>query len=230
MRFTRIAAITLAAVVSIAAGKPNPAGPRANWNASVAVGEGGSHVLGNPDAKVKLTEYISYTCPHCAHFHEESDAPLRLAYVQPGKLSVEVRHLIRDPVDLAAALATNCGDPKRFFLNHNAVLRSQDRWITIMGTASAAQKQRWSAGSLGSRMKAIASDFGFYRLMEQRGYRAAALDQCLSNEAMARKLTAQTQAAVNAGVNATPSFLLDGKLLPDTHDWSSLNRQIQSRL
>jgi protein-disulfide isomerase len=223
MRFIRLAAVAIAAAVSIAAA------PHPDWTGTVSLGEGGSHVLGNPAAKVKLTEFVSYTCPHCAHFQKEGDDALKLAYVLPGKVSLEVRHMVRDPIDLAAALMTNCGDPKKFFGNHNAVLRSQDTWITVMGTASDAQKARWTAGTLGARMRAIAGDFGFYRMMERRGYDRPALDRCLADEAMARRLGAQTQDAIKAGVEGTPSFMLNGTLLAGTHDWPSLDTQLQAR-
>lgn len=230
MRFIRIAAITFAAVLSIAAGQPESGRPHPDWTTTVAIGEGGSHVLGNPAARVKLTEFISYTCPHCAHFHKEAEAPLKLAYVQPGKVSVEIRHLVRDPVDLAAALLANCGDPGKFFGNHNMFLRSQDRWVGTMGSASAGQRQRWTSGPLSARMRAIAADFGFYRIMEQRGYQRPALDRCLADEATARRLTTQTQNAVNAGVEGTPSFMLNGTLLTGTYDWEGLDPQLKARL
>jgi protein-disulfide isomerase len=229
MRFFRLAVLAFTAgfamPATMAVAKPHP-----TWTATVTLGEGGSHVLGNPDAKVKLTEFISYTCPHCAHFHQESDAPLKLGYVMPGKVSIEVRHLVRDPVDLTVALLTNCGEPKRFFRNHDAFLQSQPSWLKIMETASDGQKQRWTKGNLGTRMQAIAGDFGFYQMMEQRGYDRAALDRCLSDEAMAKKLAAQTQAAVAAGVKGTPSFMLNGTLLDDTYDWETLSPQVQARL
>lgn len=79
-------------------------------------------------------------------------------------------------------------------------------------------------------MQAIANDFGFYRIMEQRGYDRPTVNRCLADEAMAKRLTAQTQAASNAGVEGTPSFMLDGILLTGTHDWQSLNLQLQARM
>jgi 2-hydroxychromene-2-carboxylate isomerase len=126
-------------------------------------------------------------------------------------------------------MMTNCGDPAKFFGSHNMFLRTQDTWIATMGKASDGQKARWTSGALPARMKAIANDFGFYRMMEQRGYGRTELDRCLSDEALARRLSAQTQNAVNAGVEGTPSFMLDGTLLAGTHDWQSLAAQIQAR-
>ncbi|MCB2074036.1 MAG: thioredoxin domain-containing protein [Novosphingobium sp.] len=225
MRITRLAMIAAIAVFSIGADKPHP-----DWTTHVTVTDKGSHILGDPEADVRLTEFISYTCSHCADFHKQSEAPLKIGYVHSGKVSVEIRHMLRDPIDLTVAMLTNCGDPKRFFLNHSMFLHRQDSWLKALNTASEVQKHRWVSGTRVARMQAIANDFGFYRIMEQRGYDRPTVNRCLADEAMAKRLTAQTQAASNAGVEGTPSFMLDGILLTGTHDWQSLNLQLQARM
>src|SRR5690242_131267 len=100
MRLLQFITLTAVALLTIGAGKPAPTGPHGNWLATISVTPAGSHLLGNPAAPVKLIEYISYTCPHCAHFQREADAPMRITYLQPGKVQVEVRHLVRDPIDM----------------------------------------------------------------------------------------------------------------------------------
>lgn len=217
----------LAALAGIGAASP---APRANWNNTVAVTPAGTHVLGNPAAKVKLVEYVSYTCPHCAHFEREGESALRVGYVAPGKVSVEVRNYVRDPIDMAAALLTNCGDPKRFFLRHTAFLRSQDRWLATMQNAGQLQRQRWQTADFKARMRFIATDFGFYAIAASRGVNRAAADVCLADEAKARRLAEGTRAGEALGVRGTPSFLIDGNLLSGTHDWQALELQLQARL
>ena len=226
MRLIRLAAIAAAAVLSLAATRP----AATNWTARVAVTPSGSHVLGNPAAALKLSEYISYTCPHCAHFDQEASDRLRIYMVAPGKLSVEVRHLVRDPIDMTAAMLTNCGPPAKFFLNHSAFLRSQSRWIASANTAGPAQRARWSNGDRAQRMRAIASDFGFYAIMASRGYDRQTVDRCLADEVMARKLADQTSEAERIGVDGTPAFLLNGELLAGTHDWQTLKVQLDARM
>src|SRR5918993_6039985 len=100
---TIVKAAALAAVALLASGQTNR-----NWN-TVVTEVAGAHRIGNPEAKVKLVEYVSYTCPHCAQFTRDADDRLKLAYIMPGNLSLEVRHLIRDPVDLTAVMLVNCG-------------------------------------------------------------------------------------------------------------------------
>ena len=150
-----------------------------NWTATVTETEGG-HLLGNPDAKVKLVEFMSYTCSHCATFAKQGDAAIKMAYVPTGRISYEIRHLIRDPVDLSAALLTHCGDPKKFGGNHEAIMYRFDDWMDKARKTTQAQQSRWQFGSLSARLQAIASDLDFYEIMESRGYTRPQLDQCLS--------------------------------------------------
>lgn len=232
MKITRLAATLAAAALLIGAAPPRAAAPagKANWNANASVTPIGSHTVGNPNAPVKLAEYVSYTCPHCAHFEGEADGPMRIAYVSQGKLQIEVRHLVRDPIDMTVALLTNCGSPARFFLNHAAFMRSQTTWIQPMVTASAAQRQRWTSGDNLARLRAIAADFRFYDIMATRGYSRPEVDRCLADQAMARKLVAMTEGAAELGVNSTPSFVVNGVLLAGTHDWEMLQPQLAARM
>ncbi len=229
----RLATLAAATLLTIAAGasaqQPAPQAGHGNWLTAVAVSPNGGHQLGNPAAPVKLIEYISYTCPHCAHFQRESEVAMRLAYVQPGKVQVEVRHLVRDPIDMTAAMLTNCGAPARFFANHNLFLQSQDTWEPIAEKATPSQRARWSTGPLPARMRAIASDLGFYAMMQRRGYDRPTVDRCLADEALAKRLAAGTAAAQELGVQGTPGFLINGNLLAGTYDWQSLNAQLQAR-
>jgi protein-disulfide isomerase len=225
MPFARLSAAVLAiSAITL------PAQAAPNWNAAVVRTPEGTHVRGNPKARVKLVEYLSYTCPHCAHFEAASDAPLRQRYIGPGKVSVEIRHFLRDPIDATVAQLANCGPKEKFFANHSAFLRGQPRWIATLAGATAAQKSRWTSGDYAARRRAIAADFGFYAIMASRGYPRAIADRCLADEPLARRLAAQTAEAARAGVRGTPSFALDGALLADTHSWDVLLPQIDARL
>ena len=200
-----------------------------NWNSAIAVTADGSHQLGNPEAPVKLTEFVSYTCPHCAHFQKESDPVLRLTVIPQGKVSITVTNLLRNPIDLTVAMLTNCGDPKRFFVRHNAFFATQDTWLAKAQTMTQAQEQRWYQGTLPDRMRAIASDFGFYEKMSGWGIDRAQTDACLADTATLDKLKAQQQEAATLGLNSTPSFTLNGEAL-QVHDWPSVSKAITDKL
>ena len=108
---SRIAALGAIAMLAIAAA-PVASNP--------VVEIEGAHRLGNAEADTRLTEFVSYTCIHCANFEKEAEGALKLIFVRSGKVSVEVRHIVRDPVDLTATLLARCGPADKFFANHTA--------------------------------------------------------------------------------------------------------------
>jgi len=219
-------AAALAAIALLASAQTNR-----NWNTVVAVTADGAHRIGNPEAKVKLVEYVSYTCPHCAEFTREADDRIKLAYVTPGNLNLEIRHLIRDPVDLTVVMLVNCGPVSKFPLNHTTFMLQQAKWIAPLGSASAAQRARWTTGDGPSRRRAIASDFGLYQIMERRGYDRATADRCLSDEAAATRFAEQSQKDwERPGIGGTPAFAINGVIMPGTHTWDALEQQLRDFL
>jgi protein-disulfide isomerase len=211
--------VVAAAIFSLAAAPP----ARQNWNSVVTETAQGGHLVGNPDAAVKLVEYVSYTCPHCAHFEVEADGPLRLTFISPGKGSIEYRPLLRNKIDVAVSLLAACGPASKFRANHAMFLRRQSTWY---GEVRPEQEQRWASPDFGTSMRAIASDLKLYDLMVARGYTRPELDRCLSDKAAGSKLAEQTQFALEKlNVNATPSFLINGEL-QEAHDWSGLRPRL----
>ena len=94
-------------MITIAATAPATA-QQGDWTVRVTQSAIGGHVLGNPLAKHKLVEYISYTCNHCASFTVDSDVPSKSNHVAKGHVSTEIRNYVRDPVDFTAALLARC--------------------------------------------------------------------------------------------------------------------------
>lgn len=222
-----VAAATLACLTSGAAAQPakkprSAAVAAGNWSAAVEARDSG-HVFGNPEAKAKLVEYMSYTCSHCAEFARTGEPAIKLFLVPKGTVSFEIRHLLRDPIDLTAALLTHCGEPEKFPGNHEAIMSRHAEWMLTARQTTQAQRTRWQFGSNAARWRAIASDLGFYDIMEARGYSRPALDRCLADQAKANTLAATSARDVEAlGLSGTPSFVLDGKLLDGVHNWDAL--------
>lgn len=226
------AALLASALASLTgAGKPAKPVARANWAATAALTPEGHHVLGNQAAPLRLIEYVSYTCSHCAQFEVQSEAQLKIGMVARSKGVIEIRNFVRDPIDMTVALLTNCVSPTQFFPLHTAFMRNQAKWLAPAASSTDAQRQRWTVGPFAARTRAIASDLKFYEFMEARGVNRIAVDRCLANEALAKKLAAQTQEAVaKYSVTGTPSFIVDGVLLAGTHDWATLKPQLDARV
>lgn len=219
MKSTRLILLAAAAVLSLGAGKPAPAPAKANWTATVVRTPGDSHRVGNPNAKVKLVEYVSYTCSHCAEFEVEATGELALGFLKPGTGSIEYRPFFRNIVDVTATLMAYCGTPTKFVGNHAALLRGQKAW---MGNVSEEQQRRWNNGDWPTRMRAVATDMKLYDLFLKRGYDRPSLDRCLANQPLAKKLSQENQTATSVmGIDSTPSFLINDRL-QEVHHWAGL--------
>lgn len=206
-------------------------GAAPNWNARITQTPEGGHRLGNPEAQVKVVAFESYTCPHCANFQLQSDGPLRLAYIPTGKVSFEVRHFVRDGVDLTAAMLTECVAPAKFFDAHRALFSNFKTWSPRMHSATKAQLDRWNALDRAAGRRAIASDLGFYELLAPQGLTRGQADKCLNDGALAKRLAEQTKAdSEKYGIEGTPSFAINGTLLAATYEWALLRMQIEARL
>lgn len=200
-----------------------------NWNLTVEETPT-HHRIGNPDAQVVLAEYVSYTCGHCAHFAKEGDPVLELAYIGSGKVAVEYRQMLRNPVDLTIAMMAHCGEPSKFKQNHAAFMLSQDKWLAKARSATDAQVSRWN-GQQAEGRRAIANDLGLYAIMESRGYRITDVDKCLADDVQAKVLADATMSyARDVGVQGTPSFAINGKLIDGAHSWQSLNPKLDEAL
>lgn len=221
----KLARLALAGIAAITAGAALAA---TNW-LTVVDTKGGGHAIGNPAAKVKLTEFVSYTCTHCGRFARESGA--LEVYVATGKVQLDVRHVVRDPIDLTAAMLANCGPAAKFPRNHAALMLSQPKWLPVAEGATAGQKSRWYSGPAPSRRRAIAADLKFYDTMIARGYDRVAIDKCLADEALAKRLADQSVADDKRwNVQSTPSFAIDGTMLAGTSTWPLLQLQLDARL
>jgi len=242
MRIARSIALALAATLVLAAA-PKPHGVKAHkakppaaakqaaeWNPPTLLQANGNFVLGNPAGKVHLAAYISYTCPYCAQFQRDSADAMRKVYLGSGQVAIEIRHVVRDPVDLAVAVLVRCGDRKRFWSRHDAFLREQATWIAPLRASTGPQRRRWAEGPMPQRLHAVVDDFNLYPMMARLGVDRATVDACLADEAGATWLDSQTDVAIDAGVRSTPSFMLDAAMVTDAHDWPALEPPLKARM
>jgi protein-disulfide isomerase len=229
-----LCAFALTATTALFAGASGTAQPVAAtaWVDKVSQSQVGGHVLGNAAAPQKIVEYMSYTCPHCAAFEQESTPALANGFIAKGKTSIEVRNFIRDPVDLTVALLARCGEPRSFFRRHKGLLASQRTWLGKAGSLGREGQAAWYQGDTNTRLQRIARDLDLYDELRRHAPLAtdAQIDACLINKAEQNKVLAMTKFATDTvKVQGTPSFTLGGKLLPDVYDWKSLEPLLASR-
>ncbi len=196
----------------------------------VTMAPSGAYVLGNPAAKVKLVEYVSYTCPHCAHFVEESAAPLKDNYVSKGLVSVEMRNLIRDPFDMTAALLARCGGAAKFFGNSEAIFARQSVWMADAQLIVAKYGTAMQAMPIAKRLGIIANESDLGAIMKGRGFTQPQINACLANKVAQNQLVMMTKESQVRKVPYTPYFLINGKPPTASGAWATLEPAIKAAL
>jgi len=148
--------------------------------------------LGNPDAKVTVIEYASFTCPHCRTFHETTFQELKANYIDTGQIHFIYREVYFDRFGLWAAMVARCGGPERYFGITDLIYENQRDWTAGGDPAVVADNLR--------------------RLGKTAGLSDDELDTCLQDAEMAQAMVAVYQENAEAdGISSTPSFVINGR-------------------
>jgi protein-disulfide isomerase len=179
--------LALAASVAVAgaAAAATPASPAKSGKLAPQVGD---MSLGSPKARIQVVEYASLSCPHCARFNADVFPAFKAKYIDTGKVRYTLREMLTPPAEVAAAgfLMARCAGPKSYFKVVDEVFRSQPQWE--------------------GEIKPI-----FLGIAKNNGMTEAQFDACLSSEAGYADINARVKAAIDAGVNSTPTFFINGK-------------------
>ena len=213
-------------VVAIGAALLSAAAPGRDWSATTTLLPSGAHLTGNPAAPLKLVEYGSYTCSHCADFATQSRAVLHDRMIRSGKVSLEYRHLIRDRLDLGAAVLARCAGPRRFEANSQAIFAAQPVWIKRVVDWQGAHPESAQLAPL-AQLRAYVGAAGLDAMMSARGLTQAQIDACLANRAEIDRIVKMT-ADAPADVVSTPAFFLNGAYQPNM-DWARLEAVLRAR-
>lgn len=236
----RIAARPLVAAVALAlagcsgggdtaaAGDPLPkvAAPAgSSWSQTVTATDD-AFVMGNPDAPLKLVEFASFTCNHCAEFSVTSHEELKRDFIDTGRVSFEIRPFVRDPVDLSLATVATCLGAERYFPLTENIFASQAQLIAAAQAGAQANEERLaSIQSLPEeqRLPAMAGIFGIPEFFAARGIPAAETSRCLADSAAVQKRTEVTSRNQRQyEISGTPTFLLNGQVMANAGTWEQV--------
>jgi protein-disulfide isomerase len=202
-----------------------------NWTNNVRQAPSGAMVRGNPAAKVKLVEYLSFSCPHCATFVSEAKVPLTRDYVAKGAATVEVRNAVRDRYDFAAALLARCGGPARFFGNADALMAGQQSWMSQAVAFDRANAEKMAKLPINDSLKLIVQGTGLATIMKARGFTPAQINACLISKPDQQKISAMTNEAWNGlKIAGTPAFLINDTLSTEPGTWAAIDTQLKTAL
>lgn len=162
------------------------AGPQALAAAEPAAGD---ISVGSPKAPVHVVEYLSVTCPHCAHFNADVFPTLKAKYIDTGQVRWTFREMLTAPGNVAAAgfLMARCAGPSKYVKVVDEVLRSQPRWQS-------------------GNIKPI-----FLEIAQANGLTEAQFEACLTDPKGQEALQQRLMLAQKDEVTGTPTFFVNGK-------------------
>ena len=141
--------------------------------------------IGKPEAPVRVIEFFSLTCSHCAAFHKEVFPRIKAELVATGQARMVWRDFPLDRLALAAAAVARSLPAERYEGFIGALLANQDRWAFTRGDPKE---------ELG-KMAALA------------GMNRTTYDQVFADEGLQRAIMeGRARAEQEYQVQATPSF------------------------
>lgn len=147
-------------------------------------------VMGADNAPVTMIEYASFTCPHCATFHNDTLPALKEQYIDTGILRLVFRDFPLDGLGLRAGMMARCAPPEQYFNLIGVLFSSQRQWSAAADKIDAIRKIGLLAG-IGE------ADF----------------EACMANDSLANQIIELRQAAqADYDVNSTPTFVLNGEI------------------
>lgn len=221
-----------AAATEAAAVEAIPAPNGGDWTQMVSQTPEGGFVMGNPQAPVKLIEYASMTCPHCAEFAETGTPRLIDEYVKTGQVSFELRNFVRDPVDLAASLLARCGGATPYFKLTEQMFAAQEDWMSRLQTLSPEEQARLQALPPNQVTGELAEKSGLIQFARVRGVPAERANQCLANQSEIDRLVEITQRTTTQYPDfpGTPTFFINGEIVTNAGTWEALEPRIREAL
>jgi protein-disulfide isomerase len=171
------------------------------------------HALGNPKATVRMDEYYSLDCSHCADFDINTLPKIKADYIDKGKVYLVLHDFPLHELALRATQLARCLPPDRFFPFVDTLFHVQQGWLLqTMGAAVDALKQQAKfAGLTDDQINACLNDRG--------------LEDAILKE--------RVDAEKSLNINATPTFIFNqipGSRLEQAGPYDAFQQKIDSLL
>jgi len=149
--------------------------------------------LGNPQSDVTVIEYASFTCPHCANFHDNQFEKLKTDFIDTDKIHYIYRDVYFDRYGLWASMVARCGGEMRFFGIADMIYDQQRDWI-------------------GDGQDPVAIADRLRKIGKVAGLEEEQLEACLTDNTRAKTLVAwYQQNAETHDINSTPTIVINGE-------------------
>jgi protein-disulfide isomerase len=147
--------------------------------------------MGKSTAPVTVVEYASMTCPHCAEFDVVTFPAFKKKYIDTGKVYYILREFPFDPRAEAGFMLARCSKDK-YFAMVDLLFHQQDQWAGVQDAKSA-----------------------LLQLSKLAGFTQESFNTCLTDQKLLDQIrSVKNRAEKVFGVDATPTFFINGKKYP----------------
>jgi len=165
--------------------------------------------LGNPAAKVTVTEFASLGCPICAKWNNDIFQAFKTKYVDTGKARYVLKEFSTGDAPVAAAgfLLARCAGKDKYFQVVDAVFHQE---ADLLETDRNADKR--------DRLVKVAQSAGIPETQ---------FDTCTGDDNALKAFNDRVEAAAKQyNIDSTPTFIINGKSLTGYQDMPALDKAI----
>ena len=167
------------------------------------------NAMGEPNAPVVIEEFSDFQCSHCRTFHQSTGAQIIEQYVETGQVYFIFRnYAFIGRESLAAANGSMCAAEQGKFWEYADIL-----FANQSGQDAGAFSDR--------RLEAFAENINLD---------TALFRSCMRENRYQDQVLQDYQAGVSNGINSTPSFIINGKLVTGALPFSDFQTEIEAAL
>ena len=167
-----------------------------------------SIVLGPDEAKIKIKVFSSFTCPHCAHFHNNVIPKIKKEYIDAGKVQIIFIDFPLDQAAFNASKSLHCLGKEKQIDFLDTVYETQSKWTN------------------GSNIEDINKNLK--KIVENLGISSTTFNKCLIDEGISDKiLNGRIEANQKYSVNSTPTIVINEKKLEGSVSFKNIKKEIE---
>jgi len=143
--------------------------------------------LGSDSAPIKVVEYSSLTCGHCASFHKDDFQAIKTKYIDTGKVQFTFKEFPLNKPALDASKILRCMPEDKFVAFQGLLFSEQEKWAYQTDYLSPLKQNAKLAG-----------------LSEEK------IESCLNNKDLENRLIGDMKAGTDKfKIQSTPTFIIN---------------------
>ncbi len=169
-------------------------------------------VLGETNAPVTIVEFSDFQCPFCRTFFEDAYAQIKKEYIDTGKVQLSYRHFPLDfhPAAQISGEAAECANEQdKFWEFHDMLYEKQAAQGTGTIQYTKDDLKTWTA---------------------DLGVDTTSFNECLDSGKHTQTVKDDATYAGTVGVQATPSFFVNGQKIEGAQPFSVFKTMIDAEL